>query len=396
LQDNLPQDDFLMPMQDDFDQFIDGQQHAPEFDVQQTTSSETASAPLRRKHTAPPRVVPIDRHTVLGNRVLAQWSSGYVENMREAAVRKQAPRLAAIAKRNAEQWILGANSLLGQGLRGPLDLFSGARLLEAFTGIDLLATGHKRARDEDSNSEAERRVRSRIEPSSDELGRGVGDDMILDYGDETIEQGREAPTPLDERQLSSLLPWNQSAASRRPSNIHQTSTSIAGGFGMQLNSMGRRGSRLTSASPLIGRGAIDGELDDLQLPGSDFGGGGVTGLTGDEEFELFGPAAQVDTQTAAQSQWQRATLVGETANFLDFVRTAIEDLDDGRRKVAEETEEDMSLGTIEFEELLPRMSNSNVVAAQGFLHALALGTRHMLKLSQEEAFGSITMEIIDV
>jgi chromatin segregation and condensation protein Rec8/ScpA/Scc1 (kleisin family) len=137
-------------------------------------------------------------------------------------------------------------------------------------------------------------------------------------------------------------------------------------------------------------------LDDLQLPGSDFGGGGVTGLTGDEEFELFGPAAQVDTQTAAQSQWQRATLVGETANFLDFVRTAIEDLDDGRRKVAEETEEDMSLGTIEFEELLPRMSNSNVVAAQGFLHALALGTRHMLKLSQEEAFGSITMEIIDV
>jgi hypothetical protein len=168
---------------------------------------------------------------------------------------------------------------------------------------------------------------------------------------------------------------------------------MAGGFGMQLHSFGRRGSRLTSASPLIGRGATEGEIDDFQLPGSALAGGDFTGLTGDEEFELFGPAAQVDTQTAAQSQWQRATLVGESANFLAFVRTAIEDLDDSRRKVEEDDEEDVRSGVIDFDELLPPATNSNVVAAQGFLHALTLGTRNMLNVSQEEAFGAISLEV---
>ncbi|SMR42052.1 unnamed protein product [Zymoseptoria tritici ST99CH_1E4] len=396
---NLPDDDGFMPIQDDFDPVIGGQPNDGQVHVQHTTSSETATAPLRRKHKAPPRVIAIDNQTVLGNRVLAHWSDTYLESMREAAVRKQGPKLAAIAKKNAEQWMLGAGNLLGQGMRGPLDLFSGARLLQAFTGVDLLSSGQKRARDdEDSHSEAGRRVRSRTGPSSDELGRGMEDDMmIMDYEDDTIEQGREAPTPLDERHISSLLPWNQSAGSRRPSNNQQpTSTSMAGGFGMQLNSMGRRGSRLTSASPLIGRGAVGAEGDDFQLLGAD-DGNDITGMTGDEEFELFGPAAQVDTQTAAQSQWQRATLVGESANFLDFVRSAIEDLDDSRRRVAEEVGEDgASFGTIDFEELLPKNSNSNVVAAQGFLHALTLGTRNMLKLGQEEPFGAITMEVIVV
>ena len=211
-------------------------------------------------------------------------------------------------------------------------------------------------------------------------------------GDDTIEQGREAPTPLDDRHLSSVMPWNQSAGSRRPTGVFSgqglpTSVSL-GGAGGQLGLIGRRGSRLTSASPLMGRGAGGGDIDDFQLPGFE----GDIGITGADEFELFGPAAQVDTQTAGQSQWQRAALDGESKHFLEFVQTGVQETDQARDQAGLGDEDDDTLkGTIDFETLLPPESHTRIVAAQGLLHVLALGTKNMLAVKQEEAFGPITM-----
>lgn len=297
-----------------------------------------------------------------------------------------------MAKKNAEYWILG------QGDQGPLSIFSGAKLLEALTGINLRAAGKKHARDEGYETDEGRRVRPRSQPSSDEIGRGFqGEGYMPMIGDDTIEQGREAPTPLDDRHISSMMPWNQSTGSRRPTGAFSaagipTSASF-GGVGRQLGSLPRRPSRLTSASPLMGRGAVGGEMDELQLPGSQ----GDIAMTGLDDFELFGPAAQVNTQTAEQSQWQREALDGESMHFLEFVQTGIEEMDQARDQAGMDDEADEELkGSIDFDSLLPPEKHSRIVAAQVLLHVLALGTKNLLAIEQAESFGAITMRVLGV
>lgn len=95
--------------------------------------------------------------------------------------------MVALAKKNAEYWVLGAGDFLGlgQGICGPLEMFSGARLFEAFTGVDVLNAGKKRAReagDEDASTQTGRRVRSREEAPVDEIGRGISDDNFFFHG----------------------------------------------------------------------------------------------------------------------------------------------------------------------------------------------------------------------
>lgn len=402
-----------MPLQDDYAFGPEAEafpsREAADQHPQQHTTSETAEAPLRRRARAAPKVIAPDATLELRNGDLARWNTDYAANMQEALRHKQAGKAAAIAKRNAAYWVLGTGTLsaLSQAdrlVQGPLDMFSGAKLLEALTGVRLAPAGEKRGRDEEE-TEAVRRVRSRtLEPSSDELGRGAfQDDGYMPMGGDDytmgIEQGREAPTPLDDRHLSSIFPWNQSTGSRRPTGVFG-STSVAGA-GAQFGPLSRRGSRLQSASPLLGRGLSGQDIggnDELQQglysdqPGGDIG---MTGLN--DDFELFGPAAEVDTQTAAQSQWQRAALDGESVNFLAFVQAGIEEADQIREQAAPGDEEDEALkGSVEFEVLLPAERNSSVVAAQALLHVLALGTKNMLRVDQEEAFGPISLRAIAV
>ena len=375
-----------MPLQDDYAIEPDAQAFPPRTETQTEQQQETAEAPFRRRAHPGPKIIPLDTNMELRNGDLARWNADYIANMNEAIRHKTAGRATALAKKNAEHWILG------QGDSGPLSIFSGAKLLEALTGVKLTVAGDKRPHGGDK-TDSDRRVRPRGEPSSDEIGRGFQDDGYMPMmGDDTIEQGREAPTPLDDRHLSSTMPWNQSAGSRRPTGLfsgqgHPTSASL-GGVGGQLGLLGGRGSRLTSASPLMGRGATAGEFYDSQFP--DFQGD--IGMTGADEFELFGPAAQVDTQTAGQSQWQRATLDGESMHFLEFVQTGVQELDPTRDQAGVEDEELQTLkGTVDFETLLPPETHSRIVAAQALLHVLALGTKNLLAVEQEEAFGPISL-----
>lgn len=366
---------------------------------EQESVTEQAAAPLT-KRTRKPKTLPVDISTTLRNSQLSIWIKDYPGRMHEQSRVKQATKMTALAKKNAEHWFLGAGSLLGQGMRGPLDMFSSAKLLEAFTGVDILNPGKKRAREEEDSSQHGAQKRSRGEVSSDEIARGLqsydndmlmADDDMPIINDDTIEQGREAPTPLDDRHLSSLFPWNQSAGSRQLADAHVISASFGGGPQLYLNS--RRGSRLTSASPLVGRGvAIPDVEDGFQFGGSDIPMGG---LTGDEEFELYGPAAQVDTQTAAQTQWQRAALGAESANFLTFLQTAIDEEDLAREEAGAGDEEYEALdGSVDFETILPPESNSQMVAAQALLHVLALGTKGLIKVAQDEHFGPINMRVV--
>ena len=105
------------------------------------------------------------------------------------------------------------------------------------------------------------------------------------------------------------------------------------------------------------------------------------------EFERFGPAAFVDTQTAAQSQWIRDTLDRENDNFLEFVSNAVASRND---------ELGLDDEGVEFGILLPPEENTHIVAAQGLLHVLTLGTRSLLQVRQDTGYGPIRLQVPSV
>jgi meiotic recombination protein REC8 len=205
------------------------------------------------------------------------------------------------------------------------------------------------------------------------------------------------------------MPWNASA-SQRLSTLQQHRASRAGSVSSALPPHGR----FVSASPLLGRGAT--LPDRLSRQGSlalgpagdptssvgdlDYGLGGYghdtdvdmrdaddpnAPMNTQEQFELLGPAAAVDTQEAGTSQWMRSVLDAESGNFLEFVKAEIVKRKDEGVQVED---------AIAFETLLPPDTNTAVVAAQGLLHCLALATKGLLSVSQDEDFGDIVLGVV--
>lgn len=108
----------------------------------------------------------------------------------------------------------------------------------------------------------------------------------------------------------------------------------------------------------------------------------------DPDYERFGPAAAVDTQKAEGSQWVQNELHIESRNFLLFVDETIQKAAPVLNTTTNE-EDAVTAKELTFETLLFPARNSIVVAAQGFLHCLALATQGLLTCRQEEAFEDI-------
>lgn len=225
-----------------------------------------------------------------------------------------------------------------------------------------------------------------------------------------IEIGRHAPAPLEDPSF----PWNVSSAlgSRQgsmargrgfassvggfPTSAGAPSTLPGAGDGRQ-SSLDRRASRVPSASPLVGRGreryssleiAIREDDDDL------LGGPTNSSDHAGDDFQLYGPGAAVDTQTAANSQWIKATLDHEAHNFLDFVKAQI----DAIIAPADEDEDELSGdgqsgAAVFFEDLLPPTEHSKVVAAQALHHILALATKTLIIVRQDHPYGPINLTL---
>ena len=207
------------------------------------------------------------------------------------------------------------------------------------------------------------------------------------------EVGRRAGSSIPD--MASILPWNRSVSrqgSAQPllSAGFGISSSIGGpGSAMRFGPghvLGGMPSRLPSSSPLIGKGGPLMDLDDLR----ELAGQGTTlddeAIRSMDDFEQYGPAAAVDTQTAAQSQWMRATLENEAQNFLGFIEA----------QLTEQGEGGVPAETVTLDELLPPEENSGIVAAQALLHVLALTTKGLLEVEQEHAFGDIVLKIVRV
>lgn len=113
-----------------------------------------------------------------------------------------------------------------------------------------------------------------------------------------------------------------------------------------------------------------------------------------DDFQLYGPGAAVDTQTAANSQWMRATLDHEAHNFLHFVNARIEAIP----APADEEEDELSgdgpsKASVLFEDLLPPPNHTKLVAAQALHHILALATKSLLIVQQTKPYGPIHLTL---
>ena len=171
-------------------------------------------------------------------------------------------------------------------------------------------------------------------------------------------------------------------------------------------SLGRRGSRFTTPSPLLAKSGhmprlsrvssfeimtqphiLDSGQDD-ELPEFDDPEMGMRGASETTDFELYVPAAPVPSQQAAQSQWMKETLEKESHNFLLFLDARINE-----QIEATEDIDSPAASCITLDELLPPSTNTQMVAAQALLHVLALATKDLIEVIQTEVFGQITLRI---
>lgn len=163
------------------------------------------------------------------------------------------------------------------------------------------------------------------------------------------------------------------------------------------SSLDRRTSRITSASPLLGRGPQRYSSLELPIPENDdelLGLQEMSALNEAEDLQHYSLAAGVSTQIAAESRWMRATLDKESGNFLDFIKTEIE----GRRVPQGEADEESaepagSPNAVLFEDLLPPVQHTKIVAAQALHHVLALATKGLISVQQDMAFGPIILRL---
>lgn len=362
-------------------------------------STSTASAPMRRKRRTA-RVLPTDLATELRNRDLADWNADYLKNMDAAVHARKQARGAQQAKKNAEQYLWGggiggiANHFVRSMIPNPFNMFIGDKLFERVVGVTRKkVAGVKHDRDsgiDDATQGESRRVRQRTGEPSDELGRAVDDEGWVPPGADEVELPREAVTALDDEQIFSAMPWNMSASIRGSSALPRSGR-------VGLPDQSRPGSRLVSASPLLGRGQPL-RIEPLKSLESD----GDMGFGGDD-YALAGPSSpptMVDAPDHRSTRVQEA-LSAEGSNFLDFVTDAIVEkrnrVRSGLEPMADilQAEAAASIDEIKFEELLPPAENTKMIACQGLMMVLALGTRSMLDVQQPEGFGDINLKLTE-
>lgn len=333
------------------DQFHDG-----EHDNEMQVPNEPEERQRRVHQQRQARTLITDGVTALRNTDLARWNNEYQANMASATKQKDHNKMPTVAKKNAAYWVFGKGiAAVGIGLGAqralhPLRCFSGEELYDTF--FEEAQKGTKRPHPiTESDTEEARHVHTKT-------GREEEDAM-------DVEVARQAPSSvLDDH--SSQMPWNISASiqtSRRGPRLGSVS---------ELSNASRRG-RLTSASPLAGRGYLDPRDQGLGLdmPG-----------TADDELEELEITRYLEGELAADHEdisvigdrrasteaRIRKELNQESLNFWEFIKNdLVGSLSEKRR----------------FEQLLPLAETSRAVATQGFMNLLTLATRGAIRVWQD-------------
>ncbi|KAJ6003032.1 hypothetical protein N7451_005579 [Penicillium sp. IBT 35674x] len=323
----------------------------------------------RRQYNRVVRSIETDTNTTLRNTDLARWNNEYITNMANASKQKQQNKVQTTVKKNAAFWVFGQGiGSVGMGLGAqrddhPLKCFSGEGLENALYGNTQRPATQQDSRKpaEESDTDTDTDINTNQQRRSKEIGMNTID----------VEIGRHAPPSLMDEH-SSQMPWNlNSAQSSRIGRLGSLSE-LSSKFLIGESSLrpGRRG-RLTSASPLSGRGYRE-QLESLSLQGGD----GLEGFDEDLEIsryleaELAADKEDITTLSRRASAIQRVAsqLDQESINFFDFIQDTMD--------------EDVQ-GEMAFSDLLPPGKTSRIVATQGLMNVLTLATKGVLSVSQE-------------
>jgi meiotic recombination protein REC8 len=367
-------------------------QDSDQIEVVQSTS--TVSAPMRKKRN--PRILPIDSRMELRNKDLADWNANYLQNMDAIIKTKKQGRAAQQAKKNADYLVWGrglggiAQHYAGVDGPNPFEMFIGDNLFELATGISRKkVAGTKHGRDsgiDDATQHEARNVRQKIDEPKAERGRGQDDEGFSMPGGEEVELPRKAVAALDDQQIFSSMPWNMSASKHGSSVIPRSKHS---GIMDQGRPGSRAASRIVSASPLHGRGQLLGldVLKNLESDG-DFDMGG-------NELAPPGPSSSPIRATSPSKPYTRVNeaLDAEGNNFLEFVIDAISEKRNRAHTDVNQAEATTDTDMITFEELLPPHQNHKMIACQGLMMVLSLGTKGMLGVQQPTHFGDINLKL---
>jgi meiotic recombination protein REC8, fungi type len=337
-------------------------------------SEEAAAAPLHRTRARKP--IKSDRRPMLRRREMAGHDNTYLTTMILQQKEHLLRRLPIQAKKNADYFILGRGlngigTFLHPNIPYPLSIFSGGNLYEWATGKPFRIASNKRSSDESELDE--RRVRSRLDGY--ELVRNATDDvdMTLFRGDD-VERARERAPELTD--ISSVLPWNISA-SARGSSVQRIGSAV-------VPSSATRRTRMASASPLHGRGPVPVIDEEGYHMIEDF----VKDPVVDE-------AGQDNTSAAEVIIKYDVALDTESSNFLKFVQGAIAaKQDDAEQLAVQLNTQPEPIDNVTFEELLPPQTNIRESAAYGLLHVLSLATKDLIRVTQTEGFGPISITVV--
>jgi len=379
----------------DGEAFPTGSQEPGSDQVEIVQSSSATSAAMRKKRA--PRVLPVDKRMELRNKDLAEWNTNYLKNMDAVIKDKKKNRIPQQAKKGADYYVWGrgiggfAEHYAGATGPNPFEMFIGDNLFELATGVSRKkVAGKKHDRDsgiDDATQEESRRVRQKTNDPGSEMGRGQDDEGFFMPGGDEVEMPRDAPPALDDQQILSSMPWN--TGSKRGSSAIPRSGRPGS----------RPGSRLVSASPLHGRGQpLD--LGALGLPESD-----ADFAMGGDEFGMAGPSSPPTLLPSPKDQ-KPSTRINkaldiEGNNFLEFVSDAIIEKRNhaqvalGHMASLQQVQAAANICTLTFEELLPPVENTKMIACQGLMMVLTLGTKGMLDVQQHTDFGDINVELTE-
>ncbi|PYH45313.1 Rad21/Rec8 N terminal domain protein [Aspergillus saccharolyticus JOP 1030-1] len=355
-----------------------------------------------------------DDQIALKNSELGHLNQNYVSLMAIALKQKQKNKVPTSSKKNAAFWVYGQGiGSVGVGIgksrvMHPLHMFSGDELYVSLTAPAAILSP-KRAHDalEDEVQEhIGRRVRARNDG-------GPTDQMDISHDDglwnEDVEIGRHAAPALHDDSFLQM-PWNITASihsSRQGSIVRGIlpgigSVSDFSSHGFSDTGLMRPRNRLTSSSPLAGHGFpfdLDAP-DNLHIPGhelddvnifDDFDISQYLHPEMDQEHgETHGDniAAETGFPSASlrthEDESQRSTLDQESLNFLDYLAARLEALSSYTNEESGQ-EHGGTNKTMQFSSLLPPAKTSRIVATQGLMHILALATKGLLTVCQDEA-----------
>ncbi|ATY66582.1 Rad21 Rec8 like [Cordyceps militaris] len=371
-----------------------------------TTSEvvEEAAAPARRRRAARPLVPMMDEETVLPRSQQKHWLHNYADIMTAAAQSRDGSRgtAPAQAKRNALAFVLH-NGLADvgrasrtSGVTHPLAAaFSGWNVLsqlhpDAF-GQPAPETPHRPARrrtseeafaDEAAAAALERNVRPRHDEPG-ETGRGglQADEMppppppmVPGQDDSYFEMGMDAPPAMDDHHSSSIMPWSRTGSVAPGS-------SLRGGSAQKAT---------TAPSPLFHKHAHHHQLAGLDRHSDpatpshvvlDLSGRGKLDSSSMDDMDPV-----LDLDDAAYAGLDEATRA-----FLDYASK--------RAVVQGDDDEAGSHRWVDFEEIARPRRHDGAVAAQAFLHVLALVTHGVVRVRQDnneqgtQPFGAIHVGI---